>query len=158
MTKKKKQPTIYFTEQQNIQRFYIRLILLFEIIFFSGMLYRQVIEGKPAGPYPITNAGLFMVSVLLTLPVTLLFFIHVKTEVTDRGIEYYLMPAKFFHHRISREELDNFNLEKRKGKTTGLYLHLKNGKQLFLPSQHPQKLHQAVDQMMQGNLKKLSRD
>ncbi|UBM61744.1 hypothetical protein LA303_10045 [Candidatus Sulfidibacterium hydrothermale] len=151
MTKKKIKTVIYFTEQQNIQRFYIRLVLLFEIIFFSGMLYRQIIEGKPVGPYPVTNSGLLLLAVLLTLPVLILFFVRVKIKVTNRQIEYYMMPAGIFRHHITREELKDFNIETPKGKITGIKLRLKNGKALFLPTQKPEKLQLAIEKMMHDN-------
>jgi hypothetical protein len=151
VTKKKIKPVIYFIEQQNIQRFYIRLVLLFEIIFFSGILYRQIIVGKPVGPYPVTNSGLFLLSFLLTLPVIVLFFVRIKIKVTNRGIEYYMIPAGIFRHRITREELKDFNIELSKGETTGIKLRLKNGKPLFLPTQKPEKLQQAIEKMMHDN-------
>ena len=153
--KKKKEPIIYFTETQNIQRFWIRIFLLFEIIFFSAIIYRQLFLGKLFGPYPVTNSGLVILSLLLTIPAFVLFFVKIKITVSSKNIRYKMIPSGLFQYRIAREQLKGFSLETKKSysshKTAGLQLKLKNGSTLFLPSQKPEQLLEAVQKMMHTN-------
>jgi len=86
--KEKEMKAIYFAETQNIQHFWIRLVLLFEIIVFSGIIYRQLIMGKPFGPYPVTDSGLIILSLLLIIPVVILLFVKIKITVSREGVCY----------------------------------------------------------------------
>jgi len=86
--KEKEIKTMYFTETQNIQHFWIRLVLLFEIIVFSGIIYRQLIMGKSLGSHPVTNSGLIILSLLLVIPVVILFFVKIKITVSREGVCY----------------------------------------------------------------------
>lgn len=148
----KKVRTVYFTENQGVRHFWIRLVLLVETILFSGIIYRQLILGKPFGPYPVTDSGLVVLSLLFVIPVAVLFFVKVKISVSRDGICYKMVPMGLFKYKISREQLKNFSLEtKNKNgnvKTNGLKLILKNDKSLFLPSRKPKSLLQAVERMV----------
>ena len=146
--------TVYFTENQSIQRFWIRIVLLFEIIVFSGIIYRQLIMGKPFGSYPVTDSGLIIISLLLVIPIVILFFIKIKITVSRDDICYKMVPMGLFKYKITRQQLKNFSIEtKNPGKsneTSGLKLMLKNEKNLFLPSKKPKQIFQAVQKMMSG--------
>jgi hypothetical protein len=145
---------VYYTETQNIQHFWIRLILLFEIIVFSGIIYRQLVMEKPFGPYPVTDSGLIILSLLMIIPVVILFFIKIKITVSREEVCYKMLPLGLFQYRIARQQLMSFSIEtKNAGKsneTSGLKLELKNEKNLFLPSKKPKQMHQAVQKMMNG--------
>ncbi len=153
--KEKEIKAIYFTENQNIQHFWIRLVLLFEIIVFSGIIYRQLIMGKPFGSYPVTNSGLIILSLLLIIPVVILFFIKIEITVSRDDICYKMIPLGLFKYKITRRQLKSFSIEtKNKGKnneTTGLKLKLKNEKSLFLPSKKPRQMFAAIQKMMSGD-------
>ena len=152
--KEKGSKVIYHTETQSIQYFWIRLILLFEIIVFSGIIYRQLIMGKPFGPYPVTDSGLIILSLLLVLPVVILFFIRIKITVSREEVCYKMVPLGLFKYKISRQQMKNFSIEtKNAGKsneTSGLKLILRNEKSLFLPSKKPKQMFLAVQKMMSG--------
>ncbi len=153
--KEKVQKSMYFTETQNIQHFWIRLVLIFEIIVFSGIIYRQLIMGKPFGYYPVTNSGLIILSILMTIPVVILFFSKIRITVSREEISYRMLPLGLFQYRIKRQQLKHFSIETRNpGKNNeiyGLKLILKNGKSLFLPSRVPRQMYQAIQQMMCGD-------
>ncbi len=153
--KEKGSKVIYFTETQNIQHFWIRLALLFEIIVFSGIIYRQLIMGKPFVSYPVTDSGLIILSLLMIIPVVVLFFIKIKITVSREGVCYKMVPAGLFQYRVARQQLKSFSIEtKNAGKSneaSGLKLKLKNEKSLFLPSKKPKQMFQAVQKMMSGN-------
>ncbi len=153
--KAKETKTIYFTENQSIQHFWIRLVLLFEIIVFSGIIYRQLIMGKSFSAYPVTNNGLIILSLLLIIPVVFLFFIKIRITVSRDEVCYKMVPAGLFQYRIVRQQLKSFSIEtKNAGKsneTSGLKLELKNEKSLFLPSKTPKQMYQAVQKMMRGD-------
>jgi len=152
--KAKETKTIYFTETQNIQHFWIRLVLIFEIIVFSGIIYRQLIMEKPFSPYPVTDSGLIILSLLLVIPVVILFFIKIKITVSREKVCYKMVPMGLFKYKISRQQLKNFSIEtKNAGKsnaTSGLKMKLKNEKSLFLPSKNPKQMYLAVKKMMDG--------
>ena len=152
--KEKEITAIYFTETQSIQHFWIRLVLLFEIIVFSGIIYRQLIMGKPFGPHPVTDSGLIILSLLLIIPVVILFFIKIKITVSREGVCYKMVPMGLFKYKITRQQLKSFSIEtknnNKSNETTGLKLELKNEKNLFLPSKKPKQIFQAVQKMMSG--------
>jgi len=149
---RKKMDIVYFTESQGVRRFQIRLVLLFEIIFFSGIVYRQLVMGKPFGPYPVTDSGLIVLSLLFIVPVTVLFFIKFKVTVGRDGICYKMIPMGLFKYKISRQQIKSFSVETgkqgRSNKTSGLKVVLKNKKSIFLPSLNPDELFRSVKQMM----------
>ncbi len=153
--KEKALKAIYFTETQNIKRFWIRLVLLFESILFSGIIYRQLIMGKSFGAYPVTDNGLIILSLLLIIPVVVLFFIKIKVTVNREEVCYKMIPMGLFQYRIAHQQLKSFSIEtKNVGKsneTSGLKLMLKNEKSLFLPSKKPKQMFQAVQKMMSGD-------
>ena len=153
--KDKEIKTIYYTETQEVQHFWIRLVLLFEIIVFSGIIYRQLIMGKSFGPYPVTDTGLIILSLLLVIPVVILFFIKIKITVNREEVCYKMTPTGLFKYKITRRQLKSFSIEtKNKGKnneTTGLKLKLKNEKSLFLPSKKPKQMFVAIQKMMSGD-------
>ncbi len=153
--KEKEIKTMYFTETQNIQHFWIRLVLLFEIIVFSGIIYRQLIMGKSLGSHPVTNSGLIILSLLLVIPVVILFFVKIKITVSREGVCYKMVPMGLFEYKITRQQLKNFSIEtknnNKSNETTGLKLELKNEKNLFLPSKKPKQMLQAVQKMMNGD-------
>jgi len=150
--KAKEIKVIYFAETQSIQHFWIRLVLLFEIIVFSGIIYRQIIMGKPFSSYPVTNNGLIILSLLLVVPVVILFFIKIKITVSREEICYKMIPMGLFQYRVVRQQLKSFAIEtKNTGKsneTSGLKLKLKNEGNLFLPSKKPKQMLIAVQKMM----------
>jgi len=150
--KEKKITTIYFTEKQDIKHFWIRIVLLFEVIVFSGIIYRQLIMGKPVGPYPVSDSGLVILSLLFIIPVGILFLIKIKITVSRDEICYKMIPMGLFKYKISHRQLKNFSIETKSNskniKTYGLKLELKNKKSLFLPSRKPKSLLQAVERMV----------
>ncbi len=148
--KKTNNETVYFTETQTLHHFWIRLILLFEIIFFATILYRQLILGKLFGPWPVTNTGLVVLSLLFILPVAMLLFLKIQTTVTDREIRYKMVPFGLFRYHIPKSRLKSFSIKtEKKGsprQVRGIQLTQSNGKQLFLPSKNPEKLLRALQQ------------
>ncbi|GMT44771.1 MAG: hypothetical protein IEMM0006_0603 [bacterium] len=145
---------VFFTEIQNVKHFWIRLVLLFEIIVFSGIIYRQLFMGKPFGAYPVTDNGLIILSLLLIIPIAVLFFIKVKITVGREEVCYKMLPMGLFQYRIARQQLKSFSIETKdigkNNETSGLKLILKNEKSLFLPSKKPKQMFQAVQKMMNG--------
>jgi len=146
---------IYFTEIQNIKHFWIRLVLLFEIFLFSGIIYRQFIMGKPFGAYPVTDNGLIILSLLLIVPVVVLFFIKIKITVSREEVCYKMLPMGLFKYKITRQQLKKFSIEtknnNKSNETTGLKLELKNEKTFFLPSKKPKQMFAAIQKMMSGD-------
>ncbi len=106
--------------------------------------------GKLFGPWPVTDTGLILLSLLLTLPVVILLFLKIKTTVTDREIRYKMIPLGLFQYRISKDQLQDFFVQtEKKGsrhEVRGIALTRKNGKRLFLPSKNPEKLLRALQQ------------
>ncbi len=151
MRKKNKGTALYFTEKQNIQRFWIRLVLLFEIISFSAVIYRQVVMQKPFGPYPVTDSGLVILSLLLIIPIAVLFFIQINITVSRDEICYKMIPLGLFKYKITPQQLETFSLETKSNETIGLKLKLKNKKTLFLPTKKPKQMLAAIQKMMSGN-------
>ncbi len=152
--KKKREKIIYFNETQPVSRFWIRLLLLFEVIFFSAIIYRQLFLGKPFGPRPVTNTGLVVLSLLLTLPTVVLFFMKIRILVNNREIQYKMLPLGIFKYHIERQKLKRFSVETRKESTAhpvqGLLFQLKGGKHLFLPSKNPELFYKSVEKMVKG--------
>ncbi len=152
MKKKKRKNPVYFQETQPVSRFWIRLLLLFEVIFFSAMIYRQLFLQKPVGPWPVTNLGLIVLSLLLTLPVVVLFFVKIRIKVDNREIQYKMVPLGIFKYHIEKQKLKSFSVETKKADSShpiqGLLFQLRGGKRLFLPSKNPEQFYQSVEKMM----------
>jgi len=152
--KKKRDKIIYFNETQPVSRFWIRLLLLFEVIFFSVVIYRQLFLGKPFGPRPVTNTGLVVLSLLLTLPTVVLFFMKIRILVDSREIQYKMVPLGIFKYHIKKQQLKSFSVETKKESTAhpvqGLLFRLKDGKILFLPSNKPRLFYNSVQKMIKG--------
>jgi hypothetical protein len=149
--KKKRKEIIYFNELQTINRFWIRLLLLFEVLFFSAIIYRQVFMGKLFGPWPVTNSGLVVLSLLLLSPTVILYLVKIKTTVTESEIRYKMLPPGLFSYHIQREQVKSISMNLGKDQTqkqkNGVTLSLKSGKILFLPSHDPQSLRDALQKM-----------
>ncbi len=152
--KKKEKNTVYFKETQPVSRFWIRLLLLFEVIFFSAMIYRQLFMGRPFGPRPVTDTGLVVLSLLLTLPVVVLFFMKVRIKVDNREIQYKMEPLGIFKYHIEKQKLKSFSLETRKAGSAhpvpGILFQLKDGKTLFLPTKNAEQFYRAVEKMVKA--------
>ena len=149
-----REASVYFDETQPVGRFWIRLLLLFEVIFFSAIVYRQVFMGKPFGPRPVTNTGLVALSLLLTLPTVVLFLLKIRILVNSNEIQYKMVPWGIFSHHIAKQKLQKFSVEtKNAGRSRpvqGLSLQLKGGRTLFLPTKKPQLFYEAVQKMKAG--------
>ncbi len=78
-------------------------MLLFEVIFFSAMIYRQFFLEKPVGPWPVSNTGLIVLSLLLILPVAVLFFVKIRIKVDSREIQYKMIPLGTFKYHLEKE-------------------------------------------------------
>lgn len=149
--KKKREDTVYFQETQPVNRFWIRLLLLFEVIFFSAIIYRQLFLGKPFGPRPVTDSGLVILSLLLTLPTVVLFFMKIRIRVDSREVQYKMLPLGIFKYHFEKQMISSFSLETKKAGSAhpihGLLFQLKGGKKLFLPSKNPELFYASVEKM-----------
>ena len=109
--KKKRENTVYFKETQPISRFWTRILLLFETLFFSAIIYRQLFMGKPFGPRPVIDTGLIVLSLLLTLSVVVLFFVKVRIKVDSPNIQHKMVPFGIFKYHIEKQKLKSFSVE-----------------------------------------------
>jgi hypothetical protein len=148
----------------NIQSFYresiplkqtvLWLILIAEVLFFATIAYRQMVLNIPFGPWPIKNWGLLLISLLMLLPIGMLFFVRLKIEVNTEGVLYRLVPIEFKSKAILATEIDHFEIRQNKHKHSqqnnerGLSITLKSGNKILIPTRNASAMSQAMHRMM----------
>ncbi len=142
----------FFRENMPIRRKWILIILALEILFFATVIYFQIIKGMPFGPYPVTDTGVIIISILFILPIFSLLFIRLHIQINRQGFFYKMSPLERKGHLIESSEIAKYYIrrrgnKKKPGSTKGLYLELVNGKHLFFPSQNTSQLLQAMHRL-----------
>jgi len=143
---------IFFREEMPINHRWILVVLGLEMLFFATVIYLQIIKGVPFGPYPITNTGIIIISILFILPMCSLLFIRVHIQIEQYGFFYKMSPLERKGHLIEAGEITKYYIrtqgnKKKSDATKGLSIELKSGKQLFFPSQNTSQLLQAMHRM-----------
>jgi len=143
-----------FHEIKAIDRGWILFILIVEIFFFAGILFRQMIMGIPFGPLPITNTGLIIIALLFIIPLSSLLLLRLYIQVSWSGIYYYMKPFGGKKHHIKTDTIKKYYIrppdpsKKKPQKVKGVYIILNTGKLIFLPSRNPSLLINAIHLMM----------
>jgi len=146
---------------------------------FGFGFYRQIIQGKQFGDNPMSDNGLiitFTLVILLFLAILLLFgFANLTTEIDKRRVSFRFFPFHFKHHRISWDDIENFEVITykplrdyggwgirigKKGKAynvsgdKGLQLQLKSGKSILIGTQKAVELSDFLSKLqLQNRLK-----
>ncbi|NPA35860.1 MAG: hypothetical protein GXO47_03315 [Chlorobi bacterium] len=168
---------VYFKEEQTIDVWWMKFLLLFVLLatlvpVYYG-LFRQLSTGEPWGDKPVSDSGLIILSVALTVIMAgvlfLVFGSKLITKVYPEGI--YITLSPFFKNKfIPKEKIKEFEIRKyrpimeyggyglrysvRNGKAynmggnTGLQLHFTDGEKLLIGTRHPEQLKEAVKKMM----------
>ncbi len=143
---------IFFREEMPINRRWIVVALCLEILFFATVIYLQIIKGIPFGPYPTTNTGLIIISILFILPIFALLFIRVHIQIDQSGFFYKMSLLERKGHLIKANAITKYYIRTQDNKkkpmaTKGLSIELNSGKQLFFPSKNTSQLLQAMHRM-----------
>ena len=160
---------IYYQESQKFTQIWLWFLLGSGLLFLIGVafagVYIQIIQGKPFGDNPMSDTGVLVFFILsLFFSLGLILFMksfHLETRIDRLGISYRFFPLVPKWHTIYREEIINweivtkfvFNYGIRFGtnsKTLNiqgdkqLALKLSSGKILYLGTQRPEEISQAL--------------
>lgn len=83
---------ILFYEKQKFRQWWIWVLIVFLNGLFLIGLYVQIIEGKPFGNNPMSNAGLVITAILTVLFTVLLLNVKLETIVREDGIMIRFFP------------------------------------------------------------------
>ena len=168
---------VYFKEEQKLDVWWMKILVLFILLSSLGLvyygLYNQLTLGEPWGDKPMSDTGLVILSVSLTVIMMgvlfLVFGSKLTTEVRPDGI--YLSFFPFFKNRLyPKERIESFEIRRyrpvmeyggygirysiRHGRAynmsgnTGLQLIFTDGKKLLIGTQRPEALKRAMEKMM----------
>jgi hypothetical protein len=168
---------VYFKEEQKLDVWWMKILVLFILLASLGPvyygLYNQLTLGEPWGDKPMSDTGLVILSVSLTVIMMgvlfLVFGSKLTTEVRPDGI--YLSFFPFFKNRFyPKERIEKFMIRKyrpvmeyggygirysvKHGRAynmsgnTGLQLIFTDGKKLLVGTQRPEPLKRAMEKMM----------
>lgn len=155
----KKQPAkssvqSFYRESIPLEHKFLWILLILEILFFATIAYRQMVLDIPFGPWPIKNWGLLLITLLMLLPIAILFFVRLKIQVNTQGIRYRLVPIEFKSKLLDAGDIDHFEISKshpknsRSPKDKGIKITTTSGKSILLPTRNSQALYQAMHRMM----------
>lgn len=162
----------YFEESQKFTQWWAWTLLgsglfLFVGIAFAGV-YVQLINGRPFGNNPMSDTGVvifFITSILFS--VAMIFLqrsFHLETKVDRFGISYRFFPLIRKWHTIYLEQVKSWEVTRKcvfnygihygiNSKTlnirgnTQLALTLSSGKKIYLGTQQPHELSQALKKL-----------
>lgn len=167
-------PKSTFTEQQPFRNsffiFPVIVVSLGLIAVFGFGLYTQIIVGKPFGTNPMSNTGLIVATILVSLvaaTITMLFLImRLDTQIDRNTISFRFLPFHRSWRTIHLKEIAEMKVvtynpvgdyggwgirSGRKGRAynvkgnKGLLISLKSGKTILLGTQQDQKLKEFLD-------------
>ncbi|HLV15018.1 MAG TPA: hypothetical protein VKY41_07545 [Xanthomarina sp.] len=83
---------IYFKEEQKFSQWWLWLFLigLGNIPIFG--IYKQFILGEKFGDNPMSDLGLVLFSIFIFAIIALFWFMHLKTEIDEKGIRVDFLP------------------------------------------------------------------
>lgn len=155
----KKQPVklpaqSFYRESIPLKQKFLWILLTLEILFFATIAYRQMVLNIPFGPWPIKNWGLLLITLLMLLPIAILFFVRLKIQVTTEEMHYRLFPIEYKAKVLVATDIDHFEISKsypknsRLPKDKGVKITTTSGKSILLPSRNSQALYQALHRMI----------
>jgi hypothetical protein len=160
----------YFEEKQRFNQWWLWLLLLAVNGLMIYGLHYQLIEGRPWGDRPASDAMLIGITVMLLLLTVFIRMLRLETRITSEGVYARFFPlhgrARYFNwHTIQRAYVRTyspigeyggwgwrFSLGKG-GKAynvsgnMGLQLEFTNGKKLLIGTRRPQELELALSKM-----------
>jgi hypothetical protein len=174
----------FYSEEQRFRSTIVWLIMfpvwaVLNIIFGIG-LYKQIGLGHPWGDEPMSDLGLIAVTVAVNLIVIGTALMMLKTrmvvEIRESGLFYRYPPFIIKEKKISREEIERFEVRQYKpiqeyggwgfrqrkrrfrnaglaynvSGNIGLQLYLKNGKKILFGTQRKEAIGSAMNKMMGG--------
>ena len=172
----------FFKEEQKFNPLFVLLIMflpwcVINIVFGIGM-YRQFLLDKPWGDEPMSDESLILVTLGLNLLVVGIAFLMLKTkmvtEIRESGFYYRYVPFLFRERRISREEIERYEVRQYKPVSEyggwgfrqqsrrirkagiaynirgdiGLQLYMRNGKKILFGTQRKEAIDFAMRKMM----------
>lgn len=163
---------VYFEESQKFTQWWAWMLLGSGLLLFVGIafagVYVQLINGKPFGNNPMSDTGVvifFTISILFS--VAMIFLqrsFHLETKVDRFGISYRFFPLIRKWHTIYSEQVQSWEVTRKcvfnygvhygiNSKTlnirgnTQLALTLSSGKKIYLGTQQPDQLSQAMQRL-----------
>lgn len=172
----------FFKEEQKFNPLFVLIIMFLpwctiNIIFGIG-LYQQLLHEKPWGDEPMSDEALILVTLGMNLLIAGISFLMLKTrmimEIRESGIFYRYMPFLWREHRISREEIERFEVRQYKPMreyggwgfrqrsrrirnagiaynirgNIGLQLYMRSGKKILFGTQRKEAIDFAMRKMM----------
>ena len=170
----------YFEEEQRFDQWWLKLIIIISTAVTLGPFYygsiMQLGVGIPWGDKPMTNTGLIVMDIVITLIMTgvvwMIFGARLITIIKKDGIHIKFKPIYLKERVIKRETIEQFEVREykpvvdyggrgkkhgRKGETfntsgrIGLQLWLKNGKKLLIGTHRPEAIKRAMNKMMNSH-------
>jgi hypothetical protein len=170
----------YFKEEQRFNQLWLKLILYGSTLAALGPLYygtiMQIGNGEPWGNKPISNTGLLIMDLLITLLMAgilyLVFGTKLITIIKPDGIHIIFKPFLIKEKIIEPHTIESYEVKKykpvadyggwgvkqgRKGKVynangnIGLQLLLKGNKRLLIGTQRPEAIKRAMEKLMNNN-------
>jgi hypothetical protein len=172
----------FYSEEQKFSPMLVWLIMfpvwtVLNIIFGIGM-YKQISLDQPWGDEPMSNMGLIAVTAAINLIVIGTALMMIKTrmvvEIRESGLFYRYPPFIIKEKKISREEIERFEVRQYKpireyggwgfrqrkrrfrnaglaynvSGNIGLQLYLKNGKKILFGTQRKEAIGSAMNKLM----------
>lgn len=174
----------FYSEEQKFKPTIVWLIMfpvwaVINVIFGIG-IYQQIGLGHPWGDEPMSDIGLIVMMAIVNLIVIgtglLMLKTRMITEIRESGLFYRYPPFIIKEKKISREEIDLFEVRQYKpiqeyggwgfrqrsrrfrnsglaynvSGNLGLQLYLKNGKKILFGTQRKEAIGSAMNKMMGG--------
>lgn len=173
----------YFIEEQKIKSGIAWLIMfpvltLVNILFGLG-IYQQLVLGKPWGDEPLPDGGLILITLSFNFFIIGILILMLKLklilEIRESGLIYRYLPFIFREKKISRDEIERFEVRQYKAiqeyggwglrqrrrfinkgmaynvrGNIGLQLYLKNGKKILFGTQRKEAINAAMQKLMEG--------
>ncbi len=167
----------YFEEEQKLDVWWLKILIIGLLFASLGPVYygliKQLSTGVPWGDEPMSNTGLVItavgVTVIMAGVIFLMFFSKLITFIRGDGIHLSFFP--FFREKIiSSDKIKRYEVRKykplleyggygmkrsmRNGKAynmsgnIGLQLYFKDGKRLLIGTKRPDAIKRAMDKLM----------
>ena len=157
---------LLYKEEQRFRRWEVFTLLALLLI---GASYHFV-ELYTSGAYEpgVLTLQYALIAIILTGALFYLWSIRLILKIDKNGIQYQFFPLHYRKHQVKWDEIDSFEFIDTPASAelsgwavrlgtwermfsvsgrTGMSIKLKNGKQLFIGTQHPDELKSALDYM-----------
>ena len=157
-----------FTEIQRFRQWWVWLLMAGILGLICWAFIQQIILGVPWGNHPAKDYFLYIIIVFVALIIALLLTCRLETRIDKEGIHYRFLPFYFRMRSIGWDKIESVSLREHRpigeyggwgirgtGRNraltisgrSGFQIRLKDGRELFIGTQKPAELEDALQKL-----------